>query len=357
VSKQERNRRASSGGSLPGRGNDRSMLARSGPALALVLGVANAHAAEPVRLHYEAPADCPNESVFIERVRERTSHLELAGPSDLARSLSVTLRVEAGGAVGRVDFVDTDGVPVSRVVRGESCDEVSSGLALVTALALEATPTDSVGEPPPLDVTPQAAPVAQQRPAPSETSNQVAPTAKRSTASATAGFGAGFVGWAGPNGGLSLDAFFGWSFRAGGPSLRVGAWHWRASDDSAGRESTFRGWGGRVEGCPLALVHGALFAEPCLGTNLGMFRAEGVPGVGVSHPEKPSLFWYDLLVVGRVGVRLGRLVVVEGQGELEVPLFSHRFGYNDENGLPASTVFEVPTVSGGAELHVGVRFP
>jgi hypothetical protein len=58
-----------------------------------------------------------------------------------------------------------------------------------------------------------------------------------------------------------------------------------------------------------------------------------------------------------VGVRLGRFVVVEGQGELEVPLFRHRFGFSDANGVPTSTVFEVPAVSGGAELHLGVRFP
>ena len=332
------------------------MLARRAPALALALGVANARAAEPVRLRYEAPPDCPNEIAFVERVRERTTHLELAGPSDLARSLTVTLHVESGGAVGRVDFVDRDGVPVSRVVRGNTCDEVASGLALVTALSLEA-PGEAVGDPPPLDVTPEAAPVAPARTAPAATSQSAPPARERSTASATAGFGAGYVGWAGPQGGLTLDAFFGWSFRAGGPSVRVGAFHWRAADETNGRESTFRGWGGRLEGCPVAWVRGVLFAEPCLGTNLGLFRAEGVPGPGVAHPETPSVFWYDLLALGRVGVHLGRAVVVEGQAVFEVPLFRHEFGFNDANGVPTGTVFEVPIASGGAELHVGVRFP
>ena len=139
--------------------------------------------------------------------------------------------------------------------------------------------------------------------------------------------------------------------------MRVGAWHWRASDESQGRESTFRGWGGRLEGCPLAFIRGVVFVEPCLGTNLGLFHAEGIQGTGVAHPGTPSIFWYDLLAIGRVGVRLGRSVAVEGQGELEVPLFRHKFGFDDANGVPVSTVFEVPYVSGGAELHVGVRFP
>lgn len=324
--------------------------------MALALGVAHAHAAEPVRLRYEAPPECPDETAFVERVRERTTHLELAGPTDLARSFSVTLRVEAGGTVGRMDFVDTDGVPVSRVVEGQSCDEVTSGLALVTALALEA-PAEATAEPPPLDIASATSPVVPPRAPPLATSQSVTPTAARSTASATAGVGAGYVGWAGPHGGLTLDAFFAWSFRTEGPSVRVGAWHWRASDESHGRESTFRGWGGRLEGCPLALVAGVLFAEPCVGTNLGLYRAAGVKGTGVAHAETPSIFWYDLLAVGRVGVPLGRSVVLEGQGELEVPLFQHRFGFNDANGVPVSTVFEVPSVSGGAELHVGVRFP
>jgi hypothetical protein len=339
----------------PERGAPARVIARIGPGVALAWGLARAHAAEPVRLRYEAPPACPDESTFTERVRERTSQLVLANPSDLARNFTVTLSVEAAGAVGRVDFVDRDGVPVSRVVRGDSCDAVASSLALVTALALDAAPNE-IPEPPPLEPPPEAAKVPQhETPSPEPGPLRAGPV-ETSTGAATAGVGAGFVGWAGPQGGLSLDAFLGWSFRSEGPSLRLSAWHWRASAAGEGREATFRGWGARLEGCPWAFIHRSVFAEPCLGTNLGLFRAEGVQGPSVPHPETSNLFWRDVLLVGRLGARLGRVVVVEAQGELELPLFRHRFGFNDASGTPTSTVFEVPAVSGGAELHLGVRF-
>jgi len=331
--------------------------ARLGPALALVIGVEHARAAEPVRLRYEAPAECPSESSFTERVRQRTAHLELASPSDLARSFTVTLHVDTGGVVGRVDFVDRDGVPVSRVVRGESCDEVASGLALVTALALDAVPTETHPEPPPLEPSPALAKPPQPEVPPPQQERPVTRSAAASTRAATAGFGAGFVGWAGPQGGLTLDAFLAASFRPEGPSLRLSAWHWRASAEDGGREAVFRGWGGRLEGCPWVFVRDWLFAEPCLGTNLGLFRAEGVKSPALPQPETSNLFWRDVLLVGRLGARLGRFVVVEAQGELELPLFRHRFGFDDPSGAPLGTVFEVPAVSGGAELHLGVRFP
>lgn len=329
-----------------------------GSASTLVLAFsAQARAAEPVRLQYAAPAGCPSEAVFTERVRARTSHVELAEPLELARSFSVVLEVDAGGVVGRVGFVDVDGKAVSRVVRGDTCDEVVSSLALVTALALDATPGEAVAEPPPLEPPVVAAPTQAAHGSPTPPPPSAPHPAEPALAAATAGFGAGFIGWAGPGGGLGLDAFFAWSFRPSGPSLRLSAWHWRSSDESAGHEAVFRSWGGRLEGCPWTLARAGFFAEPCLGTDLGLFRAEGLKDATVSHPETSNLFWRDVLVVGRVGARLGRRVVIEAQGDLTFPLLRQDFGFNAPSGQSTGTVYEIPVVSGGAELHVGVRFP
>ncbi|HEX5098310.1 MAG TPA: hypothetical protein VFV94_02375 [Polyangiaceae bacterium] len=322
----------------------------------LLLGAA-ARAAEPVRLSYEAPAECPNEATFVERVRERTSHVELAPPGALARNFSVVLSVDATGAGGRVDFVDVDGVPVSRAVRGATCDEVTSGLARVTALALGATVNDTAPEEPRPEPPPVTPPAPAQPTPPASVRGGPPPPARTAPGEATAGIGAGFVGWAGPRGGLSLDAFLAWAFRPQGPSLRLSAWHWRASDESAGREATFLGWGGRLEGCPLRIARERVFAEPCLGTNLGLFRAKGFAGPAVSRGETTDLFWGDGLLIGRLGIWLGRRVTVEAQGDLAFPLLRHEFGFNDANGNPTGDVFVIPTVSGGAELHVGVHFP
>jgi len=329
-----------------------------GSAGTLVLALSSqARAAEPVRLQYSATAGCPSQDAFTERVRARTSHVELAEPGQLARSFSVALEVSAGGVVGRVDFVDVDGVPVSRVVRGDTCDEVVESLALVTALALDATLNEAVPEPPPLEPPVGAATTQAERPSPPPPPPVAPRSAEPAPGAATAGVGAGYIGWAGPGGGLGLDAFFAWSFRPQGPSLRLSAWHFRSSDESGGHQAVFRGWGGRLEGCPWTLARNRFFVEPCLGTNLGLFRAEGVKDATVSHAETSNLFWRDVLLVGRVGARLGRRVVVEAQGDLAFPLLRQKFGFNDPSGQPTGTVYEIPVVSGGAELHVGVRFP
>jgi len=331
---------------------------RLGVAATLALAfVTRARAAEPVRLSYEAPAECPNETAFTERVRERTSHIELAPPEALATRFSITLSVDAAGAVGRVDFVDVDGQRVSRVVRGDTCDEVVSSLALVTALTLDATAGDAAIEPPPL-APPSESPPVTAKPKPLPAASEASPLrARTAAAEATAGVGVGFAGWAGPQGGLSLDAFFAWSFRPQGPSLRVSAWHWRASDDTAGREADFHGWGGRLEGCPLRLARERAFAEPCLATDLGLFRAEGLKGPAVSQGEKTDLFWASALLLGRLGMRLGTRLSVEAQGDLAFPLVRHQFGFDDANGNSTGNVYAIPAVSGGAELHVGVHFP
>jgi len=325
-------------------------------ALAAALGVLGAaspaRATEPVRFRYTAPDGCPNAADFAERVRARSPGLALATEGEFARSFTLTLAVDAGGAAGRLDFVDADGENASRVVRGETCDEVASGLALVTALAL----AGPVTEPPPLERA--ASPPS---PPPSAATAPLAPAPparpKKQGPVVAAGFGAGYIGWAGPHGGLGLDALFDVVFRERGPTLRLSAWHWRASAASGGRSADFRAWGARLERCPLVLTAGAFFAVPCLATNLGYFRGEGIEGAGVARGAAAGIFWADLLVIGRAGVRLGSLVTLEAQGDLEFPLVRHEFGFNDPSGGQPVTVYEIPVVSGGAEGHLLVRFP
>jgi hypothetical protein len=326
-------------------------------ALAAALGVLGAvspaRAAEPVRFQYAAPDGCPNASDFAERVRQRFPELAVATEGELARHFAVTISPDlTGGVAGRLDFVDTDGVNASRVVRGETCDEVVSSIALVTALALGAPVT----EPPPLqgvEAPRGAAPTPAMTPAPAP-----APAAQRAGhwPVMAAGFGAGYLGWAGPHGGLGLDALFDVAFGAHGPTLRLSAWHWRATESSGGRTADFRGWGGRIERCPFVFATGAFFTMPCFATNLGYFRGEGVQGAGVAEPHSSGIFWADLLLIGRVGLELGHLVALEVQGDLEFPLVRHTFVFRDPNGGPPVTVYEIPVVSGGAEGHLVVRF-
>lgn len=62
-----------------------------------------ADASEPIRFEYRAPAECPTEAQFIERVRERSLHQRLAADGELARAFVVTVTVGEGSSTARVD--------------------------------------------------------------------------------------------------------------------------------------------------------------------------------------------------------------------------------------------------------------
>jgi hypothetical protein len=185
----------------------------------------------------------------------------------------------------------------------------------------------------------------------------VKPTAERSVSTLlfTAGFGGGFQSFVGPTGGLSLDAFLSVSSGPGGRALRLGAWHLRASGSHAGREAEFRAWGGRLDACPLAFERSGVFAAPCLAVDAGFLRAEGLKSTSLPDPHVASLPWFAATLLGRAGVVLSGLVVLEAEGGLTLPLVRKDFGFSKPE--PPTKLYAVPAVGAGAAIHAGVRFP
>jgi hypothetical protein len=322
-----------------------------------LLGVSGrAAAAEPARFSYSAPAGCPSEQDFVARVEERSLHERPAAGDELALSFVVTLSEDADGILGRVEFKDHDGTLVSRAVRGTTCDEVASSIALVTALAIDGRAEREAPEPLPSAPPPPPEP---KRPAPPPSPARTTPPSptERPSASAlfTAGFGAGFQSVVGPTGGASLEAFLGVARGPGEASLRLTAWHWLGSGSQAGREGEFRAWGGRLDGCPVAFERAGVFVMPCAGAGAGLFRASGVEGPSLPRPKDASIAWFDATLFGRAGIVLGGLIVVEAEAALTLPLVRKRFGFSRPE--PKATLYSVPALGAGAAAHAGVRFP
>ncbi len=92
---------------------------------------------QPLRFDYAAAPDCPVESEFLERLARRTEKLHLAEPGELARRFVVKVNVVPTGAVGQLEFLDLASEPIVRRIVADSCDEAVTGLALITALAIE----------------------------------------------------------------------------------------------------------------------------------------------------------------------------------------------------------------------------
>jgi hypothetical protein len=324
--------------------------------LSATLAGASAFASEPVRFEYQAPPECPSEPVFVGRVRERSVHQRAAAPGEMGRSFVVTVALDAEGAVARVDFVDADGSAISRSVRGETCDEVVSGIALVTALAIDARASSETPKAPPASAPPPAPPPKP----PPPPAPPPKPALRAPALVFTAGVGAGFTSYAAPSGALSFDVFLAASLGERGPLARLSAFHLRAdledAPDAAGnqREGRLRTYGGKLEGCPLSLRFSPFFFEPCLGTNLGALLSSGVPSTALLTTNSETQLWWDAVLIGRLGVVIAGWAVVEAQGELGVPFVRPSFGFGEGE---ENAIFVLPRVGGSARVGVGIRFP
>jgi hypothetical protein len=325
-----------------------------------------AHASEAVRFEYSAPAECPGQAQFIERVRERSQYGRLAADGEPARTFVVAITVDESGATARVDFVDADGSPAFRNVEGTTCEEAVSGMALVCALAIDgrAKPEEptAANEPP---VEPSAAPSSLPArtavAAPASASKPVdrgeQPARPRtSRLSFSAGVGASYASHRGPSGAPVVAAFFGGRLSDLGPSARASGWYFRSeATSSSGREARFRGYGLRLEACPLAFGKRSLFAEPCVATDAGLIGASGVPSAALVEPRNSTQGLWDVLAIARLGTVVSRRLLLEVQGELAVPLVRHQYGFGDPPAEPP--VYEVPPVGVSACASIGFLFP
>jgi hypothetical protein len=278
------------------------------------------------------------------------------------------------GFMARLDFVDVRGETITRTLSGDTCDEVVSGIALVTALALEAqhepageasdttppVPSDPAADDPPVVAeAPPEPPDAAVKTTDIPRSGSRRKPRRRARAERPrflhgAGVGGGNAWYLAP----STPAVFDAAFRLGHTSLagsaRAGFRSWLSSTTAEGRRASFLGYAGSLEVCPVEWPRsGGVRFEPCLGTTLGVLEAEGDPSVELPTTESARIFWADARGIARVRLALTELVELEGQGEVGAPLRSHRFLFQD----PEETVFEVPGAGLGWRAGVMLHFP
>ncbi len=88
----------------------------------------------------------------MEEVTARTERTRLAAPNETARAFDVTVTRETDTIRGVLSITGVDGTVSKREVTGDSCGEVVSALALITALAIDPLAATRPGAPP--DVSP-----------------------------------------------------------------------------------------------------------------------------------------------------------------------------------------------------------
>jgi hypothetical protein len=338
-----------------------SLLTRTGFLFALTFGASVSAAqpvSEPVRFEYRAPAGCPDAEAFVNRVQARTARARLGAAEELARTFVVEVRADASGASAQLSFTDSRGAPVVRAVRGETCDEVVSAIALVTALAIEAGPTEANA---PVEST-QTEPRSGVAPAPEPAAAPRKRALRKPEPNVVVwslGAETSVTTWLGPAPAPGVGVF-GEVGTYAGASARLTLLGTASSTlvenetlPGAYRRANFNALLARIEGCPVVAVVGWGFRVlPCVAIGLGAFRGAGEEA-SVTPPRSRTIFWADLVPALRLDWTVADSLVFFGQAELGVPLVRHEFVFEG----PPQPVFEVPAVGVGAAFGMAWRFP
>lgn len=354
------------------------MRTRAPLVLAALLVTTNASAdgTEPIRIQVSAPDGCPGAEVFTAEVGARTARARVAAPGEAARSFTVTIVLAGKKAHGTLVIEDPQGAGGHREVSGESCAEVASALALVTALAIDPRASTAAKvplrlppppPPPPLPPAPPTppAPSAPLRPPPwtalpwwgpvgpplpafpmnPSTARWRLTTALR--AGATSAIAPGLVPtFSGAIEIAHLDGVL-------SPALRlsyVQADSGYTPVGSGPQRARFTLVAGRVEICPIRLaIFGSISAAPCALFEGGALAAEGLSPFAPAAASRP---WAAPGILGRVQIDVLGDAMVEIDGGALFPLVRDTFYFE-----PSLTAHQVPIAGGFVGGGVGMHFP
>jgi hypothetical protein len=324
-----------------------------------------AESREQVHVTYDAPPSCPTAEAFLSQVRVRVG-TDWEAPLDV---LAHTIEVRVSGAephlVARIDFVDEHGQKFTRAVSATTCDEVVSGIALITALAIESRVAEALNQsepaatdaPPATEAAPSPPPQAPRTvtgtPRPEEPERPHShPSSPRST---HFDFGAaGLIGsGVGPALGRGFRGFIGLGWKRG-PDIRLGVDYLSTPlITSNGVPTLFSLFGSRASGCPVAIPLGTLVRVlPCAGTAIGAHRGEGR---GLNHLVKPgesAPIFFTPFASLRAEIASDAFFV-EVEGEAKFPVDHHRFQFDTKP--TTEHVYSVPWVAFGLSAGLGLR--
>lgn len=305
-----------------------------------------------MRLTHRAPSPCPDEQAFIREVRARTPLAEFANAPARARSFHVVIVEQEGEYLGQLTIVDEQRTS-EREFKGEHCDEISTALALLTALTID--PDAQSGPVIPLPVErPAPPPLTSTVPAPEP--NPVRPVRSEPTVSSqawalSAGVHLFLHGWVTPNGALGADVFG--EVRAPhdglvSPAFRLELGYSRSEIlEDANAEWTWTV--ARVQACPLQLRLSEEWEnQPCAAVEGGIVYGRGID---VAHPDDASRLWMAWGLTNGLIWRHGA-ALVELRAAVWAPSTRYQFVFRD----PRIEVHEIPALTASVAIGGGLRF-
>ena len=342
-----------------------------------------------IRVIYESPAECPNRTEFMTRVTERVTLPWVADDTELARQVRVTIGATPVGYSAHLEYADDAGRQVVRAVEGETCEQAVTGIALVTALAIDsqlvsigpstnpnatlAAVTSSALQPaatPPV-VAPHYGPenspprAAANGPFRDASSPRLPPppdaTYGLSPLSQEAGLALGVAAGLAPGPALGASAFWGLS-RGAAPVFRLTlSWYdyQSSSANPALPTAHFSLFTASAQLCKgiVATETVELALVPCAGIDAGLYKVKGQPPTASLSPPSATtvnhftLFWPALLFSLPIRVQ-SKGVFGELVPDFRLMLASTRFEFRS----PDSTVYETPRMAWGLRVASGLKF-
>ena len=290
-----------------------------GCALAVIAAGSSARAdQEVVELRYSAPPDCPSRAAFEAEILERTPSVRLSAPA--RRVFAVTIETTADGFRGTLVVNRAS----DKELAAPRCEDLTTALALVTALAIDPTAT----------VTPRAPAPAPEPARPRAWSLELDVDAM---VEAGAGPGALLAG--------AIEARASWR---DGYALELAAIAGRDSIARDGAEARFTWLAARPAACrssPLAAV--AVYL--CGHVEIGAVRAHGEM---IVNQRDLNRLWLAAGLHATARVALGSRSFGLLQLGAALPLVRDRYLF-----APDVALHDTPSVTGWLVVGVGMRFP
>jgi hypothetical protein len=320
-----------------------------------------------VALHYRDPAGCPGQALFMDAVNARVRRpIEW---SETATVIEMVVTIERGAehVTGALEVARGGAEPTRREFAASTCEEVSSALALVAALALDPNARTEPLPPAPA-LSQRDFPAAPAPTAPAETavgSAVASPAAPVPAAPPARPREPGhYLAWLGPNvgvaGGYAPEPLIGLGLALGArrvtsgisPGLQLTAlWGKTGTTGPSAADGSFAWALGRLEACPLQLRLGARLAfEPCAAVEAGRLSARGAD-TQVDEPVTAERGWFAAGATLSLHVSLRHFFFRFATLGL-VPATRDEFVFSD----PDRTVHQASPFVYGASLGLGFQF-
>jgi hypothetical protein len=311
---------------------------------------------EPIRIEYTAPPGCPNTEAFFEEIVERAPRARLVADGAPARTIVVSLTSGKEASFGRLLIRDLDGTESARDMTGDTCQEVVSALALVTALTVDPrASTKPVGTSAPAPASAAAsAPASASASAPALVPSlpPSPPPARKQPWHLALTFEASVIDAVATQtlvgAALALEAVAPRG-RVLTPTLRLGIEHVESGAiDVGGPSASFKGTLGVAEACPHRWVVGNVALEPC-----ARFEAGSLQGTGsnVAPARDSTRAWLAAGAVGRAEWAFVSPMFLDLEAGVRFPLVRTTFYFE-----PATVIYTPPSVGTVVSAGLGVRF-